>query len=64
MKIEKKIKIFLYAWLPTTAYHENLMNLGHFFLENLLYKSKTLFSRFDKILPQNRNIDLRTYLIW
>jgi hypothetical protein len=55
MKVEKKTWILLYSWLPTWTYHKNLVNLdffifwnlsnlGHFAMENSLYRLRSYFS--------------------
>jgi hypothetical protein len=60
---QEKIKIILYFWLPTGINNKNMVigrtcfqilaNLGHFFMENPSYRSKSYFSNklFGKNLP-------------
>ncbi len=44
MKVENQNRILLCSWLPTSTYHQNLANLGHFFsMKNPLYRLKSYF---------------------
>jgi hypothetical protein len=51
------VELIIKIWQPQNIYILNIVNLGHFFHENLLYRLRSIFfkSKFGKIFPKKKS---------